>query len=64
MATIFGKANNIFLLQELNMEIRIKQKEKPSNPNSQLELAPYNSLNLCKQLTHNIPEILLEEIYN
>lgn len=45
------------------MEIRIKQKEKPSNPNSQPELAPFNSLNLCK-LTHNIPEILLEEIYN
>jgi hypothetical protein len=46
------------------MEIRMKQKEKPSNPNSQPELAPLNSLNLCKQLTHNIPEILLEEIYN
>jgi hypothetical protein len=46
------------------MEMRIKQKEKPSNPISQPELAPFNLLNLCKQLTHNIPEILLEEIYN
>jgi hypothetical protein len=44
------------------MEIRIKQKEKLSNPNSQPELAPFNSLNLCKQLTHKIPEV--EEIYN